>query len=186
MTTGEKFAVGVGVGVFGAIPIVVGAPLLSTGGAAALTFFGVSGTTAGTIASATVTAGVGAYAVHGISSTAGDAVGAWENNDSGRVAYDVGTLAGGLLVGTGVGRTFGEGISGRPSQAPDTWNPILLLQYEIDAGYKSDYPGGSFLGWMSSSPTPGSGAACIGLPAGDLAEHLSSLFPPNQQPGVIK
>jgi RHS repeat-associated protein len=166
------FVQGLAIGAVGAGVVVVAAPAAVSG----LVWAGMSATTA----SATVTMGVGATAVVSGYATGRDIVnnvnaGNWNN-----VAFDAGTLAGGFAVGvSGGGRAMAEGIMGRPSPAPDTWNPFTVLQYEWSARYQSGFPGGSLPSWMASAPTPASGGASAAFTAAGAGMFLQ---PSSQTP----
>ena len=152
------FVGGMVVGAAGAAVVVVAAPVAVSG----LVALGAPPAAA----SATVTFGLGATAVAGGYSTGRDIVnnanaGNWNN-----VAFDAGMLTGGFAVGvSGGGRAIAEGIMGRPSPAPDTWNPITVLQYEWSARYQIGFPDSSLPDWMASAPTPASGGASAAFTA---------------------
>jgi hypothetical protein len=158
------FAAGVAIGAGVAVVVVVAAPVVASAGAAALVAAGVSAATAGTVASATVTAGLGVGAVWGASTTAGHAVGNAEAGNWDAVAYDVGTLTGGAVVGgLGGGRAMAGGVSGRPTTVPRSWNPLTA-----DQGYgyvrNPNVPlGRDIYNWLGTGPTPSSagGAATL-------------------------
>ena len=164
-----NFAEGVAIGAGVAIVVVVAAPVVVSAGAAAIVAGGgmlgatVSGATATTIAGAGVTgglaltAGVGTYAtVVNTSQNAGTAsvTGNWDP-----VAYNVGTLAGGAIVGMGGGgMSLAESISGQPTKAlPGLFGDRAL-------GYDPNYLNGSIPSWLGSGPSPQSGAGLL-IPA---------------------
>ena len=169
----EGAAIGAGV----AVVVVLAAPEIAAGGAAALVWAGVEGATATTISSATVTVGLAATATYGTSQVAGDAVGNWQAHNWDAVAYDAGTLSGGLLVGaSGGGRSLAQDITGRPSSIPPSWNPFG----DMSASYDPNYQNGSLLTWLASAPTPQSGAGALTLTAGSAAQpSLNSWLTPS-------
>ena len=152
---------GIAIGTGGAVVVTAGAPAAVSG----LTALGLSPTAA----SATVTTTLGVGGTIGFITTGADIVHNANTGNFPGIAFDVGTLGGGSLVGTsGGGRyiadNFGMGLSSVPVGA----NPFTA---EAGMGYNSDYPGGSFLGWLASAPTPASGGFVVtgmasGLPAG--------------------
>jgi RHS repeat-associated protein len=166
----EGAVIGAGV----AIVVVIAAPEIVAGGAAALVWAGVEAATATTVASATVTAGLGATALvggvaTGINTYNNAAAGNWD-----AVAFNVGTLAGGTIVGvSGGGKALAEGISGQETSA----KPGLFG--DNDLGYDSDYPGGSILGWLGSGPTPQSGGGAAALTAAGVGLFLQPSSTPN-------
>ena len=81
------------------------------------------------------------------------------------VAYNVGTLAGGLAAGSQVGRSMVKGITGSESRAPSGWNLYERAQYEWDNRFRWDYPDGSLRKWLGSAPTPMSGGVALGFSA---------------------
>jgi RHS repeat-associated protein len=149
---GQYFLGGVAVGAVATGVVIVGAPLVVSG----LVAVGVPTTTA----SAVVTTGVGITAVAGAVATGVDTYNAVQANDWNTVAFNAGTVVGGVAVATsGGGRALAEGIMGRPSPAPNTWNVLEILRYEWSARYQGNYPGGSLSSWMATAPTPASGGA---------------------------
>jgi hypothetical protein len=87
------------------------------------------------------------------------------NNDWNAVAFNVGTVAGGGLVGIGGGGRFiADNMGAGPSSIPVGANPFTA---EAGMGYNPNYPNGSFLSWLASAPTPASGgAAATGIASG--------------------
>jgi RHS repeat-associated protein len=154
------FLEGAAIGAATAAVIVIAAPEIAAAGAAALVYAGVEAATATTIASATVTTTLGVTAVVGGVSTG---VNTYNNAVAGNwdaVAYNAGTLTGGIVVGAnGGGRYLAENISGQPTSASGG------LFGDSALGYDSSYPNGSILGWLGSGPTPQSGAASTALTA---------------------
>ncbi len=179
-----EFAGGVVVGGVGALAVVAAAPLAVSG----LTALGVSATAA----QATVTAGIGVTALAGSAATGINTYKAVQANDWNTVAFNAGSVVGGLAVGvSGGGRALTEGIQGSPSSAPDTWNPLTILQYEWSARYQIDYPGGSVPSWMASAPTPAAGGASAAAIASGIGQFLQPAAPiletaPQQQPTRIQ
>ena len=182
-----RFLEGAAIGAGVAVVVVLAAPEVVAGGAAALVWAGVSEATATTVASATVTvgltatAGVGTYAT--VVNTAQNAGAATVTGNWDPVAYNAGTLTGGFLVGvSGGGRALAEGISGQPTSA------LPGLFGDSSLGYDPNYPGGSALTWLGSGPTPQSGigaliptAAGAGLffqPSGTPDTQQGSWLPP--------
>jgi len=163
------FGEGVAVGAAVATVVVLAAPEIAVGGAAALVWVSageITAATATSISAATVTVGLAATATYGASRTAGDIVGSAEGNNWNQVAYDVGTLTGGFIVGgMGGGKGLAEGISGQPTSA----NPGLFGDSAL--GYNPNYPNGSLLIWLGSGPTHQSGTAALGLTAGSAAGY---------------
>jgi RHS repeat-associated protein len=163
------FAEGVVIGAAVAVVVVIAAPEIAAGGAAALVWASageISAATATTYASATVTVGLATTATYGASQVAGDAVGSAEGGNWDQVAFDAGTLTGGLVVGGGGGgRALAENITGSPSSIKPSWNPFG----DMSASYDSDYPNGSLLNWLATAPTPQSGAGVLTLTAGSAA-----------------
>lgn len=157
---GGHFTLGLSLGVIATTGVVAAAPVVVTAGTTGLTSVGVPATIATTISSGTVTTGLGVAAAWGGFKTVTNTYGAIESEDWSTVAYNSGAIAGGFMVGAGSGgRALAEGMMGRPSPAPNTWNPLRILQYEWAAGYRTNYPGGSLPSWMASAPTPASGGA---------------------------
>ena len=153
------FAEGVVIGAGTTALVILAAPEIAAGGAAALGWAGVSGATATTVATATVTggfaltAGVGGVAT-GVNTYNNAVAGNWD-----AVAFNFGTVAGGIGVGTGGGgRLLAESLGGTSSVSP-SWNPIA----DSGLAYDPNYPGGSFLSWLASAPTPQSGGASAAL-----------------------
>ncbi|MBC8096254.1 MAG: hypothetical protein H7Y43_10605 [Akkermansiaceae bacterium] len=155
-----NFMGGVIVGSAVAGGVILGAPLAVSG----LVAVGLPPT----VASATVTVGVAATSVYGLSSVAGSTVGAIEGGNWSQVSFNAGALTGGFLVGgLGGGRALGTGISGQPSSLPVSFNPFA----DFGLNYNPNFPGGSLLGWLSTAPTPQSGAAVIGFASGSACSR---------------
>ncbi len=173
----------------GPVAYFVGGAVVGAGVAAAVVFaapVAVSGLVAvgvpATTASAAVTTGVGVAAVGGAVATGVNTYNAVQANDWNAVAFNAGGVVGGLAVGVGGGgRAMAEGIMGRPSPAPNTWNPITVAQYEWSARLRLDYPDGSIPAWMASAPTPASGGASAAFTAGGVGSFLPTFGTPNSQ-----
>ena len=174
------FAAGVVVGAGVAVGVVIAAPAVASAGAAILVAAGVPTTTAGTIATATVSGGLlvaggyGAYTT-GVNIHQNALAGNWD-----AVAFDAGTFVGGVAVGVGGrpsgGRVLAEGMMGRPSPAPNTWNPIRVVGYEWANRYQlSMGPPGAV--YFATSPTPASGGAAAAGIAGGIGTFFYSSPP---------
>jgi RHS repeat-associated protein len=163
------FGEGVVVGAVVTAGVVLAAPEIAAGGAAALIWAGVTEATATTVATATVTGGLGVAGVWGASGVAGDIAGNASANNWNNVAYDVGTLAGGFAVGgAGGGRYVADNVSPSPSTVPPSWNP-----FTADEGYgfvrNSDVPlPTDIYNWLGTGPTPTSGGTSAALTAAGL------------------
>ena len=145
---------GVVVGMAGAAAVTIGAPLAVSG----LTLAGMSTTAAG----ATVTTGLGALGTAGALASGYDIYNnACKKNWNG-IAFDLGTLGGGALVGVAGGGRALAGLSDSPSSV----SPGAGLFGDTYLHYDPNYPGGSFLGWLGSAPTPQSGGAVLTFTAG--------------------
>ncbi len=171
------FAAGMAIGAGIAAVVVVAAPAIASAGAAALVAAGMSAATAGTISTATVSGGLliaGGYGFYttGVNIHQNVIAGDWD-----AVAFDTGTLVGGVAVGVcgrpSGGRALAEGMMGGPSPAPNTWNPIRILAYEWANRYRPSMgpPGAKY---FATSPTPASGGAAA---AGIASGIGSSLYP---------
>jgi hypothetical protein len=115
-------------------------------------------------ASGVVTATLGVTGAVGVVSTG---VNIYQNASAGNwdaVAYNAGTVVGGLAVGVGGGgRSLASLNNGKPSSVPPSWNPFK----DTGLGYNPNYPGGSIMEWLGSAPTPSSGgAAAMGIGSG--------------------
>jgi len=126
-------------------------------------------------ASAAVTGTIGVVGAVGAGLTVYDAgqnavVGNWNN-----VAYDVGLLGGGALVGgLGGGRYIADNVSPSPSTVPPSWNP-----FTADRGYgfvrNPELPLTTDIwNWLGTGPTPSSG----GLSAMGIGSAVGLLFQP--------
>jgi len=155
----DYFITGVGVGAIGTAAVVVAAPVVASAGATALTTLSVSATTATTVSTGTVNVALvigGGYGAVKTGLNMYDAAVA-ENWDA--FYFDLGTIVGGTAMGiSGGGRYLAEGLMGKPSPAPNTWNPVDLLGYELDNRYLFSL-GPQGLKYFATSPTPISGGA---------------------------
>jgi uncharacterized protein RhaS with RHS repeats len=155
----------VGAGVAGVV--VLGAPV-AVSGLVAVGF-------TETAATATVTAGLVASGGYGayrtLENTAQNArAGNWD-----AVAFNLGTFAGGSAVGvSGGGRFMAESMMGEASPAPNTWNPIPILNYEIANVYKPSL-GPPGVDYWATAPTPFSG----GLSAAAAASGAGTFIQPS-------
>ena len=170
----EYACAGVVVGAGVALVVIAAAPVLVAGGAAGLMLAGVGEATAIAAAQATVSVGLCVAGGYGIVTTGRDM---YQNASAGNwnaVAFDAGTIVGGSLVcAGGGGRALAEGMMGEPSPAPNTWNPITLLSYELANVYKpSKGPPG--LNYWATCPTPLSGGAAATGIAGWVGSTMSS------------
>ena len=162
-----SFVNGVAFGAVVAVVVVGAAPVAVSG----LTALGLSSGAA----SAIVTGGLGTAAAAGGVATVRDIANNAQAGNWNNVAYDLGTLTGGFIVGVGGGgRAIAEGIMGQPSPAPNTWNPFTVLKYELSARYQSGYPDGSWSRWMASAPTPASGGAAAEFTGSGVSLFLRS------------
>ena len=125
----------------------------------------VGGAAAGAVALGVVSAPVVTAAL-GVAAAAG---GAWaiyngiqqaRTGNWGGVAFGVGSLAGGALVGGAGGRALAETINGVPSSP---WS----IGSDWAQGYRSNFPNGSIGGWWNKGMNPGSaGGSAAGAGAG--------------------
>ncbi len=168
-----NFTKGVVIGAAIAAVVVVAAPVIASAGAAALVVAGVSAASAATISTGVVTATVGIAGAVGAVKVGFDTYDAIQSNDFDRAAFNTGSVVGAFGVGvSGGGRYMAETMMGKPSPAPNTWNPIEILKYEMSANYNPNYPGGSFPKWIASAPTPASGGASAMGIAGGIATAI--------------
>lgn len=145
-----NFTKGVVVGAAITAAIVVAAPVAVAG----LTAVGLSAAAA----TATVTTGLGVAAVVGGVTTVVDTTIAVRSGDWDRVAYNVGGVVGGAVVGAaGGGRYIADNVSQTPSSVP----PGRGLFGDQYMHYQSGK--GSVFAWLATGPTPqsGGGAAAI-------------------------
>ena len=150
-----ELAIGAGV----TAAVIFAAPLAVTAGVATLTALGVSATTAATISAGTVSAGLFVMSVGGICCTAYSVMQDIENCNWDYLAFTLGSVTGGMLVGSlGGGRYMVESMMGHPSPAPNTWNLVLLIQYEFANRYQPSM-GPPNLEYFATSPTPMSGGS---------------------------
>ena len=173
-TAGEiatSAAEGVVVGAAVATVVVVAAPVVASAGAATLVAAGVSAATATTVATGTVTGTIFVAGTVGAVSIGVDTVQAIDAGDYNQAAFNIGMLGGGTLVGVAGGGQHLANAMPRPgnvapSAAPNTWNPITIIAYELQNVYQPSM-GPPGLVWMATAPTPASGGAaaagCGGL-----------------------
>ncbi len=151
------FAEGFLIGAAVTVAVAIAAPALAATGAAALTTLGVAEATAATVATGTVTLGLFASGVAGSISTAKAVTTDIINHDYDDLAYTLGTIAGGGTVGAlGGGRYISERLMGRPSAAPNTFDPVKLLKYEYANKYNPQL-GPPGMKYWATAPTPLSG-----------------------------
>ena len=126
----------------------------------------VTAATAATVASAGVTGTLGVVGAVGAVSTGADIYQSAQSGNWNQVAFDAGTLGGGLAVGgLGGGRDL-AGLSGTPSSVPETLNPIQAVMNDLNVG-NFDHSQGSVTDWLGTAPTPLSGGvADAGLSSG--------------------
>ena len=164
------FAAGVAIGAIITVAVIAAAPVAVS----ALVTAGMSTTAA----SATVTVGLGLAGGIGLVSTG---INTYQNGSAGNwnaVAYNAGTVVGGLSCGVAGGGRALAGLNGTPSSVPKSWNPFACT----GMGYNSQFLGGSILAWLGSAPTPSSG----GLAATGIGSGIATLptwFPNQAQPG---
>jgi hypothetical protein len=169
-----NFAKGLVVGAAITAAIIVAAPVAATVGAAALGLAGVSAVTATTVATATVTGGLFAAGVAGTAITGINTYQAVKAGDWDAVAFNAGSLTGGLAVGAGGGgRSLANRLMGKPSPAPNTWNLKTIIKYEIDNSYKPSL-GPPGLKYWATAPTPFSGGLSAALAASALSIPFQS------------
>ncbi|MCP9453578.1 MAG: hypothetical protein NNA23_12950 [Nitrospira sp.] len=173
----RNFVAGAAMGASLALLVVIAAPVVASVGAAALTAAGVSAATAGTLATGAVSAGLLVAAGYGAWTTG---VNIYENavaRNWDKVAFDVGTLVGGVAVGVGGrpsgGRALAEGMMGRPSPAPNTVDLRTVWHYEWSNRYRAKL-GPPSLKYFATGPTPFSGGTAATLVAGGIG---STLYP---------
>jgi RHS repeat-associated protein len=127
-----------------------------------------------TAATATVSAGVYTAGGYGAYRTVASTAQSVRAGDWDAVAFNVGTLTGGSVVGiNGGGRFMAESLMGKPSPAPNTLNPIAILQYEIVNSYKPSL-GPPGLEYWATAPTPFSG----GFSAATAASSAGTFIQP--------
>jgi RHS repeat-associated protein len=158
------FVAGAAVGAVVTAAVIVAAPAIAAAGATALVAAGVSAATAATVSTGVVTTGL---FVGGVAGGIMTGINTYDNVKAGNwdaVAFDAGAVAGSLAVGvSGGGRALAEGLMGKSSPAPNTWNPLKIAGHELRNVYNPamGLPG---LAWMATAPTPASGgAAAMGI-----------------------
>jgi RHS repeat-associated protein len=168
----HHFCKGVAVGSGTTVVIIVGAPALANGGALYLWSSGASATTATTVSSGTVTTGLllaGGYGGYNLATGTTQAI---QEGNWNQVAYNGGLLSGGAMGIKGARPHLAEGFPGalRPSPAPCLTRPIATLRYECRNMFDPRL-GPPNLQWMSTAPTPASGAATLILLPGVYADN---------------
>ena len=159
------FVAGVAVGAGVAVITVEAAPLAVS----ALTTAGMSSTAAG----ATVTGGLGVMGIAGGLSSGFNLYYNVSENNWQAASFELGALAGGGYVGyLGGGRAL-SGLSGKPSSVPEGAG----LFGDSHLHYDPKYPGGNWLGWLASAPTPQSGGALLMFGAGGAGVLLQKTCP---------
>jgi RHS repeat-associated protein len=168
ISPGAWLATGVFAGMVGAGAVAIAAPAAVTG----LVALGVPGATA----TAGVTTTVGIVGAFGAGATAANAVYSGYNGDWNKVAFDVGTLGGGALVGgIGGGRFISDNVSQSPSTVPPSLNPFTADYVSTPTapnGYGFVRNPALSLGrdlWnlMATGPTPSSGGgSAMGISSG--------------------
>jgi RHS repeat-associated protein len=150
----DYFLGGAAVGGAMAGGVMIGAPLAVSG----LTAAGMSSTAA----SATVTFGLGGMGVAGGLASGYDIYNnACKRNWNG-LAFDLGGLTGGALIGLGGGGRTLAGLSGEPSSVP----PGEGLFGDTGLHFSFKHPDSSLAGWLGSAPTPQSGGGVLTLTGG--------------------
>jgi RHS repeat-associated protein len=179
-STALHFGEGVVVGAAITAAVIIAAPEIAAG----LVAVGVSEA----VATATVSGGLyvaggyGAYKT--VQNTAQNAGAATVTGDWDSVAFNVGTVVGGTIIGTTPG-IVGESSGGRtltdnlhelmgqpPSGAPNTWNLGDILGYELQNSYQPSL-GAPGVNYWATAPTPfSSGFTATGI-AGDLGTWIT-------------
>ena len=86
-----------------------------------------------------------------------------------RLAYDAGSVIGGLAVGVGMGPGIKGAITG---ESPSGWS----VRGDIANQYKSNYPNGSFGKWMGSGPDDYSGGVAAGMGGVGLGQLIGGVM----------
>lgn len=171
-TMPERFLQGAFIGAAGAALITITAPAAASGLALFMSETTASGIVTGGLL---VGGGVGAAAT-GVDVYHNASIGNWN-----AVAFSAGTVIGGMAIGVSPG-ILGESSGGRsitdrlhalmeipPSEAPNTWNILDILAYEMKNVY-DPAKGPPGLGWLSTAPTPFmSGTTATGIGSGGPA-----------------
>ena len=142
-----SFAMGTAVGAAGAV-VVVGV----TAGAATIG-----------VPSAVITGGLVVGGVIGGTMTVFTTANDISRGDLNAVFFDIGTVAGGTLVGLGSGRILAELINGAPS-------PQWSWSSDWGQHYNPNYPGGSISMWWNSGPNPGMAGGAVALSGAGAAQ----------------
>jgi RHS repeat-associated protein len=172
-----SFLTGVVIGAGIVATVAIAAPLVAAAGAALLVAAGVDAASAAILATGAVSgtllvAGGTGLVTTGVDMAANAAEGNWD-----AVAFDAGTLVGGVGMGvSGGGRALAEGMMGGPSPAPNTWNLADILSYEWEnAGFDPSLNDPNLsefmnrMNWLATSPTPFSGGMAATGVAGGVA-----------------
>jgi hypothetical protein len=160
----DYFFLGITVGAGGAGLVVFAAPAAVAGLEAA----GVSSATA----SATVTGSLLVGGGVGGGMTIGSTVNSALNGDWSIVAYNLGNLVGGGLIGLGGG---GRYISNNTGAGP-TSIPVGANPFTAEAGMGYNPALGPRSGWLATAPTPASGGAAATGIAGGIGLLLHPIF----------
>jgi hypothetical protein len=121
-----------------------------------------------------VTIGLAAVAAVGVLMTGYDVYTSAHCHNWDKVAFDAGLLGGGALAGgMGLGRAMQFGITGVPSQVPESWNPFIDTSFGI-----RNIPGGSVAQAIAKGPTPSS----AGYSAMAISSGAFSLAPIGSSP----
>ena len=165
----KSFAKGFLIGASVAVGVAVIAPAVAAVGAATLVALGIAETTAATVATGTVTFGLFVAGVSGTIGVASCIIDDFKNHDYEDLAYTLGTITGGTVVGAvGGGRYISESLMGKPSPAPNTFDLMKLLKYEYDNRYDPSL-GPPNVKYWATAPTPLSGGtAAIASSSGGI------------------
>lgn len=159
----KHFYVGVGVSGLVATAVVLAAPVATAAGTSILVAAGAAPATAATASAATVTTTLGVAGAIGTVSTGYNTIQNVKSRNWNAVAYNVGTVVGGLTVGVGGGGRSLSSLNGKPSSVPPSFNPFA----DMGLGYNPNFPGGSIPGWLASAPSPSSGGfSAMGIGSG--------------------
>jgi RHS repeat-associated protein len=174
------FGEGVVVGAVVTAGVILAAPEIAAGGAAALVWAGVSEATAATVAVGAVDTGLLVAGGTGLGLNAADTYVNIQQGNWNAVAYNAGNLVGGYGVGVSpfagstsggryladsLGEIGGSGASGAPPLSPidlpGAWN------YEVANRLQLNAPNSDLSAWAASAPTPFSGGtSATGIASG--------------------
>jgi hypothetical protein len=129
-------------------------------GAAGIAVLSVGAVTLGAPVAA-VTGGLGGLAVIGGTALGIDGIQQIKSGNSGGIAYDLGSLAGGVAVGAAGGRAMASGI--RPG-ATSGWSPASWVAQRFRSSL------GSPAKWLGTSPTGASGGMSAALGGAGAAQ----------------